>query len=648
MRLRNENRILAYTIGTAFFFCVFQYRGIIIDAMLYTLQAVRYMRPDRLTGDIAFVYGNQDSFSFFSPLYCAFIKLFSIELGGKIFCVVTHLLLSLASIKMFDVWTRLFHCKFALIPLILFFFYLYGFGEGRSSISVFHFVEPYINPRNLSVALGILGLAYLFNRKWASFLFFFCGTLIHPLMAGWGLPLWLFFYYPKTIFYISLFSALFPLTIFIGRAPFCSLDAEWSIRSPYGTHFVHFASCALFFLFNWKTIENRCLKNVSRALFFIVTIALYWQFFEHFTGHAFLTQVQTYRVEWICIITVFPICFIRLYNVYVCRIRKEKTITVWDKVAVAFPFAFWIDSLLIDCLLVTFLLYVYLKNNKKEFILKDLLLGLQVVCLIGLLSIFVLNLLNLSTIDKITLDNIREYVSFAAVLVAFIGFVFYSKRNRISWIVLAVVSIMNFFHEKSMFSWNVFYTISLMAATLMWLKNTQQTALRLVPLVWLVPYIVLFYDVRCSEQIEAEKEIDYFWEHPIFPQIKNRGSILFNVNNYHIITPRLHYVTGAYLDNQSVVGGLFFREQHLNAVHRFNMMFLGDSSSSLKRNWRDFNDLFEELHDYGRLSTTARFLCDNEEISYIATDIESLDFHLVDKMTPPGNPKSIFLYSCKG
>lgn len=88
--LRKQN-VAVYMLGIAFFFCVVRYNGIVTDSMLYTLQAVHYLHPERFVGDIAFMYGNQDSFTIISPIYALVLEFFSVEMGAKIICIVSHL-----------------------------------------------------------------------------------------------------------------------------------------------------------------------------------------------------------------------------------------------------------------------------------------------------------------------------------------------------------------------------------------------------------------------------------------------------------------------------------------------------------------------------------------------------------------------------
>ena len=93
------------------------------------------------------------------------------------------------------------------------------------------FVHHYNCSRLLSIALGLAGLTFLFSkRKWFSLFFFFIGTIIHPLSAGWGLPVWFLVFYPKTKYAIILFSALLPLSFLFHSGSLDIIPDNWFKR----------------------------------------------------------------------------------------------------------------------------------------------------------------------------------------------------------------------------------------------------------------------------------------------------------------------------------------------------------------------------------------------------------------------------------
>lgn len=66
-----KNKYLPFILGIPLFFCLHHYEGIVWDNVLYLLQVVHSFDPNRFLNDPPFMFGNQDSFGFFTPL-CKF------------------------------------------------------------------------------------------------------------------------------------------------------------------------------------------------------------------------------------------------------------------------------------------------------------------------------------------------------------------------------------------------------------------------------------------------------------------------------------------------------------------------------------------------------------------------------------------------
>ncbi|WP_139259288.1 hypothetical protein [Fibrobacter sp. UWH6] len=102
------NRYFPCLTAVALFFCFHHYGGIILDAILYLLQYVHSVSPERFLGDPPIDFGNQDSFGFFSPLLGAFVKSLGVDVGMKIMCALSHLGWCIAVILLINSITRFF------------------------------------------------------------------------------------------------------------------------------------------------------------------------------------------------------------------------------------------------------------------------------------------------------------------------------------------------------------------------------------------------------------------------------------------------------------------------------------------------------------------------------------------------------------
>ena len=83
---------LVYLFGISLFLAFVRYKGYDFDAALYLLQVMNYLQPERFVNDVPFMFGNQDSFSLFSPIVAVAFKIFGVNTGG----IVVTLLLQVA------------------------------------------------------------------------------------------------------------------------------------------------------------------------------------------------------------------------------------------------------------------------------------------------------------------------------------------------------------------------------------------------------------------------------------------------------------------------------------------------------------------------------------------------------------------------
>ena len=86
-----KNKWLPFVLGVPLFFCLHHYEGIVVDAVLYLLQVIHSISPERFINDPPFMFGNQDSLGFFTPLYRLFLDYFTIATGTKFACFIFQL-----------------------------------------------------------------------------------------------------------------------------------------------------------------------------------------------------------------------------------------------------------------------------------------------------------------------------------------------------------------------------------------------------------------------------------------------------------------------------------------------------------------------------------------------------------------------------
>lgn len=283
------------------FFLIHPYQGISGDAALYLKNAIYGISPERFAGDLFFVGTSQDAFSLFSYLYRPLVLLLGSYNAAFFLATVSIGLWIFACLFLIRRWTA------NVFPVFVFFAAIeYSYGQWA------RIGEYLCTARTIAEALAILGFAFLSRRKrWKSLVFFLLGTLFHPLMAGWGLPVCLFFFYPKTIVPIGILSLLFPLTGFLDVSLFATYDSVWAASI---TEFYPKAwdvawlvvLVAIFVLAHRIFFQGE--RRFFRSFFLVLAIAAYWDFAGLAFKNVFLVVTQPWRIKWMLIfLAVFSV-----------------------------------------------------------------------------------------------------------------------------------------------------------------------------------------------------------------------------------------------------------------------------------------------------------------------------------------------------
>ena len=158
--------------------------GLWHDGRLYALQALYHLHPDNFRNDLFFLFGSQDSFTLFSPLYAALIAALGLPAAGLLLYVLGSVLwlAAAAALLAHFLQGRTFWLGLAclvLLPLD------YGPAQGLLNLA-----EPFVTPRIFAEAFSMLALACLLRGQWRRALALLLpALLLHPLMAaGAALP----------------------------------------------------------------------------------------------------------------------------------------------------------------------------------------------------------------------------------------------------------------------------------------------------------------------------------------------------------------------------------------------------------------------------------------------------------------------------
>lgn len=172
--------VLIFALFAGTWFWHHPYQGIVHDATLYAVQALRYLHPESFAGDVFFLYGSQDDYTLFSPFFAGLIQLAGLGQAALLITLLGALLWCYAAWRFASRWPGasrwVYLFLLAVMPI------KYGGHE------IFKAAEPYAVPRLWADALVLLACALWLerNRAWAVALWV-AAALMHPLMALAGL-----------------------------------------------------------------------------------------------------------------------------------------------------------------------------------------------------------------------------------------------------------------------------------------------------------------------------------------------------------------------------------------------------------------------------------------------------------------------------
>lgn len=695
-----------FAIALPYFFCMNNYLGIRIDGVLYTLQVIHRWFPERFVGDPPFMFGNQDSFTIFSPVYGFLMSHLSVDVAALVITFIIQIVFAVAMILFIRAFAKKFGFEHWTLPLVIAFFTIYISGSDRTFIFFSRLVEPYPVPRSLAVAFGIMGLAAIFSKnKWITPVLALVGSAFHPLMAGWVLPVWMFYHFPKTRIPIVVMSALLPLAGYIGVEPFAGYPDDWYYKplkcGPWGEkkeYISRFAVYVSFFiLLLYKYSLNKYVRNFLVSVSITTTIAYYWFLWTGINDFILLYQFQVWRVEWLCIVASFILFAYVLHDV-VSSYTKTHNFTTRDLSIILIGLTLFSDVHALEGLIVAIILLLKKNENvtKKHFlvlgfmyaVLNLLMAAYCYMLVMGAPLPYIVNFpLANSLYDRYTIttaiiclvcgvlvlrkkDFLRGvlfllYLVFPQLLmlpIVALAFPLLKKWQMVAAILLIVIdgiwgfplrttSITLKSLEKSQFLWTALFTFIFAVAWTVKSKNVLIAKILLfLPILFAVPYAVTHWDSRQEKQIIEESNIDQFKRQMIFPQVKERGKMFYYVNGHLSNHSRLQFLGGNYADYESTVGEIFSKDHFNVAGNRCkNILYKNTERTfeSVSSRCTMVNSFFSDsLSNPDILIDRTEYLCSLDEISHLVSDFENLPFVKQDSLRMNVLEKNVYLYGC--
>lgn len=695
-----------FAIALPYFFCMNNYMGIRIDGVLYTLQVIHRWFPERFVGDPPFMFGNQDSFTIFSPVYGFLMSHLSVDVAAMVITLVIQLVFAVAMILFIRAFARKFNFEHWTLPLVIAFFTIYISGSDRTFIFFSRLIEPYPVPRSLAVAFGIMGLAAMFSKnRWITPVLALVGSAFHPLMAGWVLPVWMFYHFPKTRIPIVVMSALFPLAGYIGVEPFAGYPDDWYYKplkcGPWGEKKEYISRFAVYISFFGLLISkynlNKYARNFTLSVFITTVIAFYWYLWTGINNFILLYQFQVWRMEWLCIVASFVLFAYIFYDV-VSGYRETRRFTTRDLAVILIGLTLFSDVHAPEGLVAAIILL--LKKNEDVTKKHLLLLGFMYAVLNLLMAAYCYMLalgVSIPYIVNFPLANslYNRYITITALVCLICGLLTLRKKDFFRavlfllypfspqllllpivalafpllkrWQVVAAIALVVIdgawgfpmrttnitlsFLEKSQFLWTVLFVSVFAVAWFAKAKCGLVTKILLfLPVSFAVPYAITHWDHRQEKQKIEESNLDQFKRQMAFPQVKERGRMFYYVNGYLSNHSRLQFLGGSYADYESTVGEIFSKNHFDVAGKRCKNILYKNTECTFKSvssRCSMVNYFFtDSLSNPDILIDRTKYLCSLDEISHLVSDFENLPFVKQDSLRMNVLDKNVYLYEC--
>ncbi len=692
-----KNKYLPFLFALPLFLCVYWYQGIVMDAILYVTQYVHTIDPSRFLGDPAFDFGNQGSLGFFSPIFGMFLERFGVSTGSFIYTLLMQLAWIVAFVFFVKGLLRLSRQRLWTLPVVALLACAFSNGAPFSHITWFHYLSSYACSRSLSIALGLGGMALLFNqRRYLSLLLILAGTAIHPLTAGWCLSFWIFFLFPKTKIPIAIFAIISPFSLLFRFGVFDTYPTDWLARPLSNLEYERLSAYVFLFVFFLSQIKLSRIKqvqNISSSMCMLIAICLYWNLWGDFGEHILLYQVQPWRALWIPSLVAAPLGICLIKNSF-RSYSKKRLVSTRDLGVVLLFFSFFVSVHLFSILFASVML---LMLKERPLSLKGFAVAYGVIIFGGYLAQQYLTwslqgFPSFLPISILQIYHVRDsFFVYQFVFTVVLIVLFFKKRYFLPALLLffsiifarfmllpALPLFMVIFPkaEKKQYWGGISVIILLVAldgaidtelrnqfltqcfprgqsktcfmaaflfAAIYLSKKFSYKAITVCLLMCSI-FALAGYGSHASSILEKEKQLDSYLHRTIFPQIGERGRVLFFVSGDYPANPRLQFMTGSYFDKEARVGSVFFKGHYRNSLERSHLLYwrkrVPESSVFF-----EYETILAKIADADTLIDRVNFLCETREIHHLVTDKGQLPFAKEDS-TMIHDSQKVYLYAC--
>ncbi len=197
------------------------------DARIYSLLALHWLDPSAYARDPFFMFGSQDDFTIFSPIYGTLIRWCGLSLAAQIMMVAAATLWIgaawMLARRVFDDWRVQAYVVLSLA--------IYSFNYSPNN-ATFVLNESFATARVIAIPLMLMAMAFSLERKWMlAGVMALLSMAIHPLLGIWGVVLMMAVKLNDRVLLgllVAGAATIVGASLMPGPAAFHVMDAEWA------------------------------------------------------------------------------------------------------------------------------------------------------------------------------------------------------------------------------------------------------------------------------------------------------------------------------------------------------------------------------------------------------------------------------------
>ena len=197
------------------------------DARIYSLLALHWLDPSAYARDPFFMFGSQDDFTIFSPIYGSLIRWCGLSLAAQIVMAAAATLWIGAAWMLarcvFDDWRVQAYVVLSLA--------IYSFNYSPNN-ATFVLNENFATARVIAIPIMVMAMAFSLERKWMlAGVMALLSMAIHPLLGIWGVVLMMGVRLNDRVLLgllVAGAATIIGASLMPGPAAFHVMDADWA------------------------------------------------------------------------------------------------------------------------------------------------------------------------------------------------------------------------------------------------------------------------------------------------------------------------------------------------------------------------------------------------------------------------------------